>query len=95
MILDEADRGESPCPQVRQILQHHVEQNRRRISELVRLQERMERALTEWNGMPDGVPTGDSVCQLIESFTEDDVPPAGEAEGEMPVATGGRLAWKS
>lgn len=95
MILDDADRGESPCPRVRQILQQHIEQNRRRITSLVRLQERMERALDAWDAMPDGVPTGDSVCHLIEAFAEGNVPPADDAEDEAPLAAGGRVAWMS
>ncbi|NCF38163.1 MAG: MerR family transcriptional regulator, partial [Gammaproteobacteria bacterium] len=29
-------------------------------------------ALKKWEGMPDGVPDGHSVCHLIESFDIDD-----------------------
>jgi hypothetical protein len=28
----------------------------------------MEQALREWADKPDGIPDGDSVCYLIESF---------------------------
>ncbi len=71
-ILEDADRGESPCPRVRQILQAHIETNRRRIDELMRLQARMESALKAWDSMPDGIPDGHSVCHLIETFEPDD-----------------------
>ncbi len=72
-ILEDADRGDSPCPRVRRILQEHIETNRQRIAALMRLQARMEAALETWAGLPDGVPDGHSVCHLIESFeTEDD-----------------------
>jgi hypothetical protein len=38
---------------------------------MLRLQTRMEQALTQWGDMPDGVPNGHSVCHLIESFEQD------------------------
>jgi DNA-binding transcriptional MerR regulator len=53
-ITEHADHGESPCEDVRRIIQHHI------------------RALKKWEGMPDGVPDGHSVCHLIESFDIDD-----------------------
>jgi len=66
-ILADADKGRSPCPRVRAILGRRVDENRRRLEELQALQRRMERALAEWERMPDALPTGDSVCHLIES----------------------------
>jgi DNA-binding transcriptional MerR regulator len=66
-IMREADRGQSPCPRVREILQRHIVENRRRLEELMALQSRMERALQDWSDRPDGVPDGESVCHLIES----------------------------
>lgn len=72
-ILDHADHGDSPCPRVREILESHIRENRQRLLELMALQERMERALAQWNAMPDGIPQGHTVCHLIESVEE---PPA-------------------
>lgn len=71
-ILEDADRGESPCPRVRRILQAHIEANRQRIAELTRLQARMEAALKTWDALPDGIPDGHSVCHLIETFEPED-----------------------
>ncbi|NCF38055.1 MAG: MerR family DNA-binding protein, partial [Gammaproteobacteria bacterium] len=71
-ITEHADHGESPCEDVRRIIQHHIRENRARIDEMLKLQNRMERALKKWEGMPDGVPDGHSVCHLIESFDIDD-----------------------
>lgn len=65
-ILGHAHAGESPCPQVREIIHHRIVENRMRLDELVSLQKRMETALTLWQDMPDGVPDGNSVCHLIE-----------------------------
>ena len=66
-ILKESAQGTSPCPHVRDILKRRIEENRQKLQELLQLQERMERALTHWEHMPDGVPDGETVCHLIES----------------------------
>jgi DNA-binding transcriptional MerR regulator len=70
-IMHDADQGHSPCPRVRKILQRRLVENRRHLEELMALQTRMEHALRQWADMPDGVPDGDSVCHLIESFGEE------------------------
>lgn len=70
-ILQDAENGESPCPQVREILQRHIKENRARLDELLTLQNRMEQALQQWSRMQDGVPNGHSVCHLIETFTDE------------------------
>jgi DNA-binding transcriptional MerR regulator len=67
-ILDDAKKGQSPCPRVRSIIRSRIENNRLLINELVGLQSRMEKALRLWEGLPDGVPDGDSVCYLIDSI---------------------------
>jgi len=71
-ITRHADEGESPCGDVRQIIQRHIRENRARIDEMVKLQNRMEQALEMWREMPDGEPDGHSVCHLIETFDVDD-----------------------
>lgn len=67
-ITRHADMGESPCEDVRRIIQDRIEENRIRIREMQNLQQRMEQALRQWESMPDGVPDGHSICHLIESF---------------------------
>ncbi|HFD79674.1 MAG TPA: MerR family transcriptional regulator [Gammaproteobacteria bacterium] len=71
-IIQDSEQGRSPCPRVREILLRRIEENRRQLEELMALQERMERALSQWSKMPDGIPDGRSVCQLIEAFSEED-----------------------
>lgn len=66
-ILDEAKHGNSPCPMVREIIVRRIEENRRKIEEMQRLQRKMENALKDWSQMKNSMPTGDSVCHLIES----------------------------
>ena len=65
-ILDHAHQGESPCPRVREIINRRISENRRHLDDLLALQARMEAAVRSWDVMPDGVPSGDSVCHLIE-----------------------------
>jgi len=69
-ILENAQLGESPCAEVREVIQQHIVDNRRRIEEMQQLQERMELAVTKWETMPDGIPDCHSICHLIESMNE-------------------------
>lgn len=69
-IFEECNKGKSPCPNVRKIIQHHIKENRKKIEQEIELQERMEHAMGQWTEMPDGVPDGDTICMLIESFNE-------------------------
>jgi len=69
-ILSEAKHGNSPCPMVREIIERHIEENRRKIKEMQKLQKKMESALTDWKQMDNSMPNGDSVCHLIESVAE-------------------------
>ena len=64
-ILSDADRGRSPCPRGREILRKRIEENRRRLSALQALQQRMQQALSAWDRMPDQLPDGEAVCHLI------------------------------
>lgn len=69
-ILDEAKHGTSPCPMVREIIVRRIDDNRRKIKEMQKLQRKMENALKDWSKMKNSMPTGDSVCHLIESVSE-------------------------
>jgi DNA-binding transcriptional MerR regulator len=69
-ILDEAIHGNSPCPLVREIIERRIEENRRKIEEMKKLQKKMENALKDWKQMENSMPNGDSVCHLIESVAE-------------------------
>jgi len=74
-IMHDADKGQSPCPRVREILQRRIVKNRQQLEDLMTLQTRMEQALLDWADKSDGIPDGHSVCHLIESFSpETDIP---------------------
>ncbi len=68
-IIRHSQDGQSPCPVVRQIIADRIIENRERLLELLDLQERMERALEQWQSLPDKLPDGDSICYLIEGVS--------------------------
>ncbi len=67
-ILETSERQLSPCQQVREILITRIRENSEKIQELLRLQTRMDQALSKWNKMADQIPEGDSICHLVESI---------------------------
>ncbi len=69
-ILHHAEEGESPCSDVRQMMEHRIQENRLKIEEMLKLQTRMEMALSQWQQMPDKIPEGNHVCHLIESVAK-------------------------
>ena len=67
-IFADADRGESPCPRVRAVIERHIKETEERVADLTALHQKMEQALEVWQQMPDSHPNGESVCKLIESL---------------------------
>jgi DNA-binding transcriptional MerR regulator len=67
-VFSDAEQSCSPCPRVREILQRRIIENRQKIKILQSLQLRMEQAQSEWDHISDGMPDGESICQLIESI---------------------------
>ncbi len=67
-IFDHDSCGQSPCPAVREMIQQRIDDNRDKLLELNKLQQRMDEALEKWKSMPDGVPDGEAICHLIESI---------------------------
>lgn len=69
-ILGHAAHGDSPCPMVREVVERRIDENKRKIAEMKRLQKRLEAAAEMWKTMNNAEPDGHSVCRLIESFAE-------------------------
>ncbi|MFZ5723144.1 MAG: MerR family transcriptional regulator [Pseudomonadota bacterium] len=65
-ILDEADRGDSPCPQVRELYAQRLAQVEQDIARLSMQRDQMRQLLQRWKKLPDCTPTGDSLCHLID-----------------------------
>jgi DNA-binding transcriptional MerR regulator len=71
-IFAESDKGNTPCPLVRDIVKTRIDETRRKIKQLQKMQKRMENALGDWEKMENRLPDGNSVCHLIESISEID-----------------------
>lgn len=72
-ILHDADRGLSPCPEVRSLIKLRAKENRKRLRTLQRLQRRVEAAVREWESMPNRAPDHESLCHLIDAVGSADV----------------------
>jgi MerR family Zn(II)-responsive transcriptional regulator of zntA len=68
-IFEHSNTGETPCLAVRNMIQQHIDNNRVRLAELNKIQQRMETAVQKWSAMPDGTPDGKAICHLIESIS--------------------------
>lgn len=65
-VLADADRGASPCPQVRGLYERRLADVERELARLLAQRDDMHRLLAHWKSLPDCAPTGDSLCHLIE-----------------------------
>lgn len=71
--LTQASReGETPCGQVRTLIENRLTQVEARIAELQALSTRMRDAMNEWQGAPDCRLDDGRVCGLIDSFVGDE-----------------------
>ena len=68
-IIHASINKESPCLMVREIIERRISANKSHINEVMALQKRMEAAVQHWRQLPDAIPTGDSICHLIELET--------------------------
>ncbi len=71
-ILRDADAGQSPCPEVRELVRVRAKENHERLEELQRLQARVEDAVALWESLPDQPPDYDSLCHLIDAVAQAD-----------------------
>lgn len=69
-IVAMSAHGDSPCCKVREIVNKRLKEALSTIEEMQQLYQRMERAVDTWKDMPDGEPTGDSICSLIEMWED-------------------------
>ena len=68
LILGDADRGVSPCPQVRRLVQRRAMENEERLADAARLQQRIREAVKAWEALPDRPPDHESLCRLIDAI---------------------------
>jgi DNA-binding transcriptional MerR regulator len=67
-IVNMSEHGETPCPTVRDILDQNLNEVKEKLADCQLLLARMEDAQNTWSSIPDQVPTGESICQLIEKW---------------------------
>jgi DNA-binding transcriptional MerR regulator len=78
MVLGDADRGISPCPEVRRLVRVRAQENEERLAAAVRLQQRIHEAVKTWETLPDRPPDHESLCRLIDAIALDDAPMRGD-----------------
>ena len=69
-ILDQASYGESPCPQVRTIMETRLKETAEKIAAMQATYQQMQDAMQRWQTQPDCTPTGEHICHLIEGFSD-------------------------
>lgn len=67
-ILHTVEHGDTPCPLVRELIQRRLGEIREEIAESQRLANRLELACDKWRDLPDRMPSGHSICHLIETW---------------------------
>jgi len=68
-IMDQASHGESPCPQVRVIMEARLKETAAKIAAMQATYKQMQDAMQRWQTQPDCTPTGEHICHLIEGFS--------------------------
>ncbi|ADZ91472.1 MerR family DNA-binding protein [Marinomonas mediterranea] len=69
-IIEFSQQGSSPCPTVRSMLDDKIQETHRKIAEFQRHLEIMEEAKSTWASLPDTEPNGQSICCLIEAWSD-------------------------
>ena len=72
LILGDADRGVSPCPQVRRLVERRATENEERLADAARLQQRIRETVKTWETLPDRPPDHESLCRLIDAIALDE-----------------------
>ena len=75
-LADASRHGETPCGQVRSLIETRMEQVEAQIAELQSLSKRMRSAMQQWQGSPDRRLDDGRVCGLIDTFVDDGTPDA-------------------
>ena len=71
-IIRRSRRTESPCPFVRDIIGQRIDETEGELDRLGQTLQTMRRASNLWARIPDAIPTGNEVCQLIEAVAKQD-----------------------
>ena len=61
------DENDNPCPQVSNLIQARLNECAEKLLDLTAFFNHLQQALDDWQDLPDHVPTGRSIRNLIES----------------------------
>lgn len=70
-ILTEADKGQTACPLVRQIIEHRLAETEKQFQAALLLREKLTSAISDWQTKPNKTPTGHMICHLIEGANDE------------------------
>ncbi|MDF2179883.1 MerR family DNA-binding protein [Aliiglaciecola sp. CAU 1673] len=68
-LLADADKGQSPCPHARDMIDKRLAQMEQRLADMQQLLAQMKAAKAAWSTLPDTPPTGQMICHLIEGVS--------------------------
>lgn len=66
-ILSKADKGDTPCPLVREIVERRLAETEQQFQQALALRKKLKDSIRDWESKPDKVPTGHMICHLIEN----------------------------
>tara|TARA_Y100000034_G_C6588731_1_gene255673 strand:+ start:144 stop:548 length:405 start_codon:yes stop_codon:yes gene_type:complete len=69
-ILKTSEQTNSPCPTVRRLIEQRLKETEERFNDMRNLRERMRAAIRDWSSKPDQPHDAETICHLIESFTD-------------------------
>lgn len=70
-IIDTSNKGQSPCPDVRELMAQKIYETEQRITQMQTELTQMRTAFNTWQSKADGQPNGKSICCLIETWQQE------------------------
>lgn len=67
-IFNHADKSESACPVVRQLIEERLLQTEQKFQQVKELRNNMRSAVEQWQSLPDKSSSNEIICHLIDSF---------------------------
>jgi len=69
IIILQSKKKTAVCPEIAVLIQKRINENKQQLPEILALQQRLEKAISLWNELPDKIPNGTCISQLIENET--------------------------
>ena len=65
-IIRQSKKKKTMCPEIANLIQKRLNENKQQLPEMLALQQRLEKAVSHWGDLPDKLPNGICIRQLIE-----------------------------